>query len=46
MNPEALAGCILYGCMAKLVRELHERRDYMDSVVNFPLEFTPSTTGR
>jgi hypothetical protein len=25
MNPEALAGCILHDCMARLVRELQQR---------------------
>lgn len=27
MNGEALAGCILHGCMAQLVRELQQRRE-------------------
>lgn len=27
MNSEALAGCILHGCMAQLVRELQRRRE-------------------
>jgi len=27
MNGEALAGCILHGCMAQLVGELRQRRD-------------------
>ncbi len=25
MNPEALAGCILHGCMGRLVRELQQQ---------------------
>ena len=27
MNSEALAGCILHGCMAQLVGELQQRRE-------------------
>jgi len=27
MNGEALAGCILHGCMSRLVRELHQRSE-------------------
>ncbi len=26
MNPEALAGCLLHGCMARLLREVQELR--------------------
>ncbi len=26
MNPEALAGCLLHGCMARLLREIQELR--------------------
>jgi hypothetical protein len=26
MNAEALAGCILHGCMSRLVREIHEQK--------------------
>ena len=26
MNPEALAGCILHGCMSRLLRELQAQR--------------------
>jgi hypothetical protein len=29
MNPEALAGCILHGCMARLVREIQARREQL-----------------
>ena len=31
MNSEALAGCILHGCMAQLVRELQQRREQQPS---------------
>jgi hypothetical protein len=27
MNPEALAGCILHGCMSRVVREIQAHRD-------------------
>lgn len=33
MNAEALAGRILYGCMAHLVREIQERRQQMSPLV-------------
>jgi len=27
MNPEALAGCILHGCMSRVVREMQKQRE-------------------
>ena len=38
MNSEALAGCILHGCMSRLVREIQRQRERM---IADPME-TPS----
>ena len=29
MNPEALAGCIIHGCMSRVVREMQNQRQQM-----------------
>ena len=33
LNAEGLAGCILHGCMAKLVRELQQQREQHPSEI-------------
>ncbi|MGC2111058.1 MAG: hypothetical protein WA655_16180 [Candidatus Korobacteraceae bacterium] len=44
MNPEALAGCILHGCMARLVREIQDRRQQMGPLVQLPSGVGHSST--